>query len=77
MIIWRFMTTSLLLGLFGEVIADCLPKGKSLQEALEDLEKGVGLAAKLFKPILDLAEMAGKLRRAFKHPKKGEEESDS
>ena len=63
--------------LFGEVIADCLPKGKSLQEALEDLEKGAGLAAKLFKPILDLAEMAGKLRRAFKNPKKDEEESDS
>jgi hypothetical protein len=63
--------------LFGEVITDCLPKGKSLQEALEDLEKGAGLAAKLFKPILDLAEMAGKLRRAFKNPKKGEEESNS
>jgi hypothetical protein len=58
------------------VIADCLPKGKSLQEALEDLEKGAGLAAKLFKPIPNLAEMAGKLRRAFKNPKKGEKESD-
>lgn len=55
--------------LFGEVIADCLPKGKSLQEA--------GLAARLFKPRLDLAEMAVKLRRAFKNPNKGEEESDS
>ena len=55
--------------LFGEVIADCLPKGKSLQET--------GLAARLFKPRLDLAEMAVRLRRAFKNPNKGEEESDS
>jgi hypothetical protein len=57
--------------LFGEVIVDCLPKGKSLQEA------GLAVAARLFKPRLGLAEMAVKLRRAFKNPNKGEEESDS
>jgi hypothetical protein len=37
----------------------------------------IGIGSKLFKPILDLAKMAGRLRRAFKNPKKGEEESDS
>lgn len=51
---------------FGEVIAECLPQGKGLLEAVDDLEKGAEHANKLFEQLVKLAESAGKIYAAFK-----------
>lgn len=60
---------------FGEVIEASLPKGKSLKDALVDLEKGTERASKFFAQLLEVAEKAGKVYRAFKGSDKGEAET--
>lgn len=59
--------------LFKQIITESIPRGKSLLEAVEDLEKGAERANKLFEQMVKLAEAAGKIYAAFK----GNQESDS
>jgi len=59
--------------LFKEIITESIPRGKSLLEAVEDLEKGAERANKLFEQMVKLAEAAGKIYATFK----GNQESDS
>ena len=59
--------------LFKQIIIESIPKGKSLLEAVEDLEKGAERANKLFEQMVKLAKAAGKIYAAFK----GNQESDS
>lgn len=59
--------------LFKKTIIESIPRGKSLLEAVEDLEKGAERANKLFEQMVKLAETAGKIYAAFK----GNQESDS
>lgn len=60
---------------FGEVIEASLPKGKSLKDALADLEKGAERASKLLAQLMEVAEKAGKVYRAFKGSDKDETEN--
>lgn len=52
--------------LFKEIITESIPKGKSLLEVVQDLERGAEHANKLFEQMVNLAEAAGKIYAAFK-----------
>ncbi|MFO1429466.1 MAG: ATP-binding protein [Candidatus Competibacteraceae bacterium] len=51
---------------FSEVITESIPKGKSVSEAAEDVEKKMGRFNKLLEQIVKVAEACGKVYRAFK-----------